>query len=202
MRAVSLFAAGAALALVTCRERGPVVVQLGAPTPYVAAAESGRAAPLRVDGALAGHADAAFGVRRVGGDGLVYRRVATWRPSPYAAPRTDVALVLRTSDGTTLLAAALPHFEDGFARPVFQGDTVHYWGLRRVGLHVGTLYAMRAVLPTGAVDSVHLGSGIAMPLTAAPAQPPNVGPAGVRYEFDARRRALVQADYRGWRRAE
>ena len=108
MRPQPLLAAGAALALAACRERGPVAVQLGGPTPYVAAAESGRAAPLRVDGALAGHADAAFGVRRVGGDGLVYRRVVTWRPSSYAAPCTEAALVLRTSAGTSLLATALP----------------------------------------------------------------------------------------------
>lgn len=191
------------LALGACRERVPAVVQLGAPVPYRAAAESGRAVAVRVDGAVTGYADAAFGVHRLPAhDALVYRRIVTWRPGAYDSARTDAVLVLRTGAGTRVLASVLPHFEDGFARPVFRGDTVYYWGLRRAGLYVGTLYAMRAVLPDGAVDSLQLGGSFGVSLGAVPARGPELRPDGVLYAYDGRRRAMVRADFRSWWRAE
>lgn len=192
--AVLTLAAGA------CRERAPAVVQLGPPVPYRAATESGRAVPMRVDGVVAGYADAAFGVQRLPtDDALVYRRIVTWRPGAYDSARTEAVLVLRTHAGTRVLAGMLPYFEDRFARPVFRGDTVYYWGLRRADMHVGTLYAMRAVLPDGAVDSLPLAGGIGIAMGAAPANRPQLLPDGVRYAYDARRRAMVRPDFRSWR---
>lgn len=196
--------------VVACRERPAgraTQATLRAPAPYRAVTgESGQVATLVVDGQPVDRADHGFGVHRLGGDSLLYRRVLTRQRTWYAPPDTETTFLLQGDGVRIRLADALPLFEDGFARPVVRGDTVYYWGVRRQGLHHGMVYAMRHVFATQHTDSVrfpHLRLG-AVNQRPADAPVPGVdGSAfvGTAYRFAADGpAALVRADFRVWLR--
>lgn len=197
-----------AVASVACRERPAsraVQATLRAPAPYRAVTgEAGRVATLVVDGQPVDRADQGFGVHRLGGDSLLYRRVLARSRTWYAPPDTETTFLLQGGGGRVRLAEVLPLFEDGFARPALRGDTVYYWGVRRQGLHHGRVYAMRHVFAAQRTDSLPLPHLTLAAVNQRPAAAPVPAVDGGAFEGTAFRfaadgpAAVVRGDFRVW----